>query len=937
MQHAINKQVFDFTCSSEAVAKNIRHELMHHTAVLINRLINEVLTKQAETSGNLVIDKIEIDLGDIAEPDFGEPEMLDKFRTLLQEKIVHVYQQNNRVRADPSQGSRFVNKDWEILQSILLHGDTPWWVDKAHFSSPDQLVLETISRYPAMVRSFLEAHRENPDVLSRIATKFKPSTKQLLYTLGSIPPDAFTASLLREFQASGNGTALLHLLAASEGTSLPAMLVRNGLSDKKKRLLMRRLLTRSDAGNRLKSLVELGILTDGEASMIEHFLQEGGRINRPAGKKLAAWLDQFSLPQIQFLYRYVASSGVAGEDQKGDFRFVQDELSRPTDTADTSTNNQQPASGPVSTYVNRIDQSNTHPDKSSSEFLDSIQLAREELLAANQAPSLLPFSQSASDLMEERAGNVPKEDRSFSQQNFAETDSRKVHDGSKTNEGSLAPAGDQIDGIISPILSPNSSQLYNHPAGGDAGDAQQDRQPAALPSSGNEIVYLTNDNARTINLSPTIHFSDKIYRAEVKPAAFGVEAKAGMASLFPAQGYAEDHASKQPITNGDIESAILPAGAARAEETKRSKQIAYLMKGMNSEHPALIRFLQGLPPGELKQLRKNFADHAREGNLHRKRVNTLLEHPYLLKYNLLRFFATLSIPAAAEQASWYETNKKGLPLNEEKKLRIIFEKISAAQLVFTASLQRLSHKEIIILQDVFAKREISSKSEKALVKKILLHAPADAVRLMLFTAGLPEDQLDQLESAPEPLFTAFETRPETSGTEPDSRNNQKKIYIANAGLCLVAPYLTGFFGQLGYIENRTFKNKVLLTRAIYVLQYIATGKPGAPEWVLQLNKLLCGQDPQQRTGLNIRLTKREKREAGSLIESVIDNWKALKNTSVQGFRTSFLQRKGILFQDEGKWTIQVERLGHDMLLGTIPWGYTMIKLPWMKKMLHVEW
>ena len=101
--------------------------------------------------------------------------------------------------------------------------------------------------------------------------------------------------------------------------------------------------------------------------------------------------------------------------------------------------------------------------------------------------------------------------------------------------------------------------------------------------------------------------------------------------------------------------------------------------------------------------------------------------------------------------------------------------------------------------------------------------------------------------------------------------------------------------------------------------------------------MLCGFQVEDYINASVRLTKREALEATNLIQSVIENWKALKNTSVQGFRESFLQRKGILFETEQHWTLQVERKGFDLLLNTIPWGFSTIKLAWMKKYIQVEW
>jgi hypothetical protein len=161
--------------------------------------------------------------------------------------------------------------------------------------------------------------------------------------------------------------------------------------------------------------------------------------------------------------------------------------------------------------------------------------------------------------------------------------------------------------------------------------------------------------------------------------------------------------------------------------------------------------------------------------------------------------------------------------------------------------------------------------------------------------------------------------------------------VENAGLCLVANYLPGLFKRLGYLENKIFKNKVTASRALYLLQNMVTGKTKSGEYLLQLNKLLCGFEVEDHIIGGMRLTKDEILEVENLLHSVIENWKKLKNTSLEGFRKSFLQRKGILIEKEASWALQVERKGFDLLLNTIPWSFGIIKLPWMKKYIQVEW
>jgi hypothetical protein len=126
-------------------------------------------------------------------------------------------------------------------------------------------------------------------------------------------------------------------------------------------------------------------------------------------------------------------------------------------------------------------------------------------------------------------------------------------------------------------------------------------------------------------------------------------------------------------------------------------------------------------------------------------------------------------------------------------------------------------------------------------------------------------------------------------------------------------------------------------KAVHLLQYLASGKTESPEYELILNKILCDIDVHYPVNKNVMLQEFEKNEADDLIHSVIKNWNAIKNTSPDGFKEAFMKRAGILINEEDKWILKVERKTYDILLDKIPWSYSVIKLPWMKKILYVEW
>jgi hypothetical protein len=112
----------------------------------------------------------------------------------------------------------------------------------------------------------------------------------------------------------------------------------------------------------------------------------------------------------------------------------------------------------------------------------------------------------------------------------------------------------------------------------------------------------------------------------------------------------------------------------------------------------------------------------------------------------------------------------------------------------------------------------------------------------------------------------------------------------------------------------------------------------APEYALILPKILCNIPLLAPVETSLGLTDAETEEALALLEAVIGHWDVLRNTSPDGLRGAFLLRPGkVSRRDDGDWLLQVESNSVDILLNQLPWGISMIKLPWMDMMLWVEW
>jgi hypothetical protein len=129
---------------------------------------------------------------------------------------------------------------------------------------------------------------------------------------------------------------------------------------------------------------------------------------------------------------------------------------------------------------------------------------------------------------------------------------------------------------------------------------------------------------------------------------------------------------------------------------------------------------------------------------------------------------------------------------------------------------------------------------------------------------------------------------------------------------------------------------IAVNKALALLNYIVYGHNDLAEFECVLSKILCGLEVSSVVK-SYRLSDDEKQEADELLMAVITHWQVLKNTSVQGLRTSFLQREGRLSFADNEWRLKVQNEPYDVLLAHIPWNISMIKLSWMQHLLKVDW
>lgn len=178
-----------------------------------------------------------------------------------------------------------------------------------------------------------------------------------------------------------------------------------------------------------------------------------------------------------------------------------------------------------------------------------------------------------------------------------------------------------------------------------------------------------------------------------------------------------------------------------------------------------------------------------------------------------------------------------------------------------------------------------------------------------------------------------------SKTECDFKmeSDKDQLYIANAGLVILSAFLPRYFTTLEMLDDKQFKSDEAARRAPLLLQYLATQQTETPEYLLVFNKILCGLSIHDPVPFSIELTDKEKELSKFLLNSVLQNWELMKNSSIENFRGAFLLREGRLVEENQRWMLHVEHKPYDVMLEHLPWTISMINLPWMKKRIEVEW
>ncbi|AXI23926.1 Afp14-like protein [Cardinium endosymbiont of Sogatella furcifera] len=225
-----------------------------------------------------------------------------------------------------------------------------------------------------------------------------------------------------------------------------------------------------------------------------------------------------------------------------------------------------------------------------------------------------------------------------------------------------------------------------------------------------------------------------------------------------------------------------------------------------------------------------------------------------------------------------------------------------------------------------------------------------------------------------------------------------QVYTKNTGLVFLWPFLYDFFKLNNLMVDDQFFCDQAAHNAVYLLQYLVTGKLKSPEWQLTLPKLLCGlsydavllpykpidetediydqveekgttsdqqlQASQDGTTSKIEIETETSTSSNTmailsansqlLMEKVLKRWKSItKLQETDAFQNAtlerivkdyFLNRLGILTSHQADdttekkfWHLTMMHQDHDTGDLLPPWSMNKLKLPWMQEEIILFW
>lgn len=174
-------------------------------------------------------------------------------------------------------------------------------------------------------------------------------------------------------------------------------------------------------------------------------------------------------------------------------------------------------------------------------------------------------------------------------------------------------------------------------------------------------------------------------------------------------------------------------------------------------------------------------------------------------------------------------------------------------------------------------------------------------------------------------------------TSPVQKLFPEELFIDNAGIVILYPFISIYLDRLGLLAGVKEKDISDQLKAIHALQYLVTGKQNHQEYELLFIKVLCDFPLDKAYQKQKRLSKSARDIAEGLLNHILTLWSAIGGTSIEGLRTTFLQRNAKLNFTKEAIYLNVEAKPFDILLDHLPWSIELLNFSWMDRNIHVLW
>jgi hypothetical protein len=324
-----------------------------------------------------------------------------------------------------------------------------------------------------------------------------------------------------------------------------------------------------------------------------------------------------------------------------------------------------------------------------------------------------------------------------------------------------------------------------------------------------------------------------------------------------------------------------------------------------------------------------------------------IRSPHISEIQLLKFVQTVHFDTFITSLAKRYTAQQ----QELSNIRKLYENSAFTSMrgISTKSLQELIVKKVItawrtsnwsLIASMNIWNELLWEASKKGVQEQDFFAAINTVKTMLPTALIVTYKSTVANSkaavkAPQEL--SVKSINELPMNEPTNTIPDEGISIPNAGMVLLNSYFLMLLERLGAVKDNAFVSDEAQLDAVHYLQFIVTGMTETDETLLTLNKILVGLSPNTPVKNSVEMTPAQKDLIDGMINAAINYWPSIGQTSVNGFRGNWLVREGILRETEDRWELTVEKRPYDVLMIKSPFSFSIIKLPWMTKPLHVTW